>query len=156
MRLTAVSSAPETSASGTRVRDRKRQRKFRKYTIGVAKSDPFSIRLSKVTDDLVSQEALRTRRYAASPSGAPTGTGARGNWERRSMSGRSFAPPARRAHPSSQAMADTTDLSDAQVRLALAHAAEFPDEIDDAIAEAERPLAELQLEFPTLDTVSAE
>jgi hypothetical protein len=44
-------------------------------------------------------------------------------------------------------MAAKTDLSEAQVRLALAYYEEFPEEIDEAIREAQVPLRQLQRRF---------
>ena len=52
-------------------------------------------------------------------------------------------------------MAAATDLAEPQIRLALAYSAEFPEEIDAAIAENERPLAELQQRYPTIETIDA-
>ena len=59
---------------------------------------------------------------------------------------------ASRRFASPQKMAANTDLSEPQVRLALAYHQEFPQEIDEAIREAETPLRELQRNFPTIDT----
>jgi len=52
---------------------------------------------------------------------------------------RSFASP--------QEMAAKTDLSEAQVRLALTYYEEFPEEIDEAIREAQTRLRQLQRRF---------
>jgi len=51
-------------------------------------------------------------------------------------------------------MAAKTDLSERQIRLALAYGARFPDEIDDAVARGRRPLEELRADFPTVVVVS--
>jgi hypothetical protein len=51
-------------------------------------------------------------------------------------------------------MAGATDLTEPQIRLALADYSEFPEEVDAAIAENERPLAELQRQYPTIDTIA--
>jgi uncharacterized protein (DUF433 family) len=63
---------------------------------------------------------------------------------------------ASRSFESAEAMAAATDLTEPHVRLALAYYAEYPEEIDAAIAENERPLAELQREYPAIATISAE
>lgn len=103
---------------------------------------------------MLADEALRTRRFP--------GLAFRGSdWNRRPWvigtaldvweivaASRSFASPLE--------MAAKTDLSESQIRLALAYYEEFPEEIDDAIRESETPLARLQREFPTIDTVIAE
>lgn len=136
------------------------------------KSEPFSIRLSKATDELVSQEARRTRRSkgvvveALAEEALRTrrfpGLAFRGSdWNRRPWligtaldvweivaASRSFASP--------QEMAAKTDLTEREVRLAVAYREEFPEEIDEAVRESERPVEQLRREFPTIDTVSVE
>jgi uncharacterized protein (DUF433 family) len=62
---------------------------------------------------------------------------------------------ASRSYDTASEMASATDLTEPQIRLALAYYAEFPQEIDAAIAENERPLAELQRQYPTIDTIAA-
>jgi hypothetical protein len=136
------------------------------------KSEPFSMRLSQVTDDLVSQEARRTRRSKGAvveslaeealrarrfPGVAFRGT----DWNRRPwVIGTALdvweIAAAARGFESARAMAGATDLTEAQVRLALAYHREFPHEIDAAIAENERELEDLQREYPTVDTVTIE
>ncbi|MGI8622762.1 MAG: hypothetical protein ACR2NB_04555 [Solirubrobacteraceae bacterium] len=134
------------------------------------KSEPFSMRLSRVTDELIAQEARRTRRSKGAvveslaeealrarrfPGIAFRGT----DWNRRPWvigtaldvweivaASRGFASP--------QDMEAETDLTEAQVRRALAYHQEFPDEIDEAIADNERPLDQLRRAYPTVDTVS--
>ena len=59
---------------------------------------------------------------------------------------RRFAPPS--------AMAAATDLTEPQIRVALAYYAEFTEEIDAAVAENERSLAEFQRQYPTVDTIA--
>lgn len=129
------------------------------------------MRLSKDTDQLIAAEARRTRRSkgAVVESLAEEalrtrrfpGIAFRGSdWNRRPWvigtaldvweivaASRSFAP---------RRMAAETDLTDAQVRLALAYRQEFPDEIDEAIAENERALEQLQREYPTFDTLTVD
>jgi hypothetical protein len=51
-------------------------------------------------------------------------------------------------------MAAATDLTEPQIRVALACYAEFTEEIDAAIADNERPLAEFQRQYPTIDTIA--
>jgi len=134
------------------------------------KAQPFSMRLSSVTDEIVGREARRTRRTKGAVVEALAeealrarrfaGIAFRGAdsdrrpwvigtaldvWEV-AAAARSFASPA--------AMAEATDLTEAQIRLALAYHAEYPEEIDAAIADNERPLAELQREFPAIATIS--
>ena len=136
------------------------------------KSEPFSMRLSRLTDELVTQEARRTRRSkgAVVESLAEEalrtrrfpGIAFRGaDWSRRPwVIGTALDVweiiAASRRFDSAQEMAGETDLSEAQVRLALAYYEEFPDEIDEAIRDNERPLEQLRREFPTIDTLSVE
>lgn len=136
------------------------------------KSEPFSIRLSQTTDELVSQEARRTRRSKGAVVGALAdealrtrrfpGLAFRGSdWNRRPWvigtaldvweivgASRGFASPGE--------MAAETDLTEAQVRLAMAYHEELPEEIDEAIRENARPLHRLRREFPTIGTVTVE
>lgn len=136
------------------------------------KSQPFSIRLSPLTDELVTREARRTRRSKgaviemladeALRTRRFPGLAFRGSdWNRRPWvigtaldvweivaASRRFASP--------QEMAAKTDLSEPQIRLALAYYEESPEEIDEAIRESERPLARLQRDFPTIDTMTAD
>jgi len=138
----------------------------------MAKSQPFSIRLSPLTDELVTREAQRTRRSKGAVVELLTeealrtrrfsGIAFRGSdWNRRPWvigtaldvweivaASRRFASP--------QEMAASTDLSEPQVRLALAYNAEFPEEIDEAIREAQTPLRQLQRQFPAIDTLIAD
>jgi hypothetical protein len=136
------------------------------------KSEPFSMRLSLVTDELITHEARRTRRSKGAvveslaeealrtrrfPGVAFRGT----DWNRRAwVIGTALdvweIVAASHGFDSPQHMAAQTDVTEAQVRLALAYHGEFPDEIDDAIAENERPLEQLRREYPTIDTLAAE
>src|ERR1700739_3808277 len=123
------------------------------------KAAPFSMRLSDVTDQLVSEEArrarrtkgavveglaeeaLRTRRFA--------GIAFRGSdWNRRPwVIGTALdiweIVAAARADGPAGARAGATDLTEPQIRVALAYYAEFAEEIDAAIAENERSLPEV-------------
>ena len=138
----------------------------------MAKSEPFSIRLSALTDELINREAQRTRRSkgAVVEMLAEEALGTRrfpgiafrgSDWNRRPWvigtaldvweivaASRRFASP--------EEMAAATDLDEPQVRLALAYYREFPEEIDAAIRESETPLARLQREYPTIATITAE
>src|SRR5437016_14526998 len=126
------------------------------------KSEPFSMRLSRATDDLIAQEARRTRRSKGAVVEALAeealrtrrfpGIAFRGaDWNRRPwVIGTALDAweivGASRGFESAAKMAAKTDLTEAQISLALAYYAEFPEEIDEAIAENERPLAELRRE----------
>jgi hypothetical protein len=52
-------------------------------------------------------------------------------------------------------MVRETVISEAQLHLALAYYERFPEEIDAAIAEDRRPLADLRAEFPTINVLIA-
>lgn len=136
------------------------------------KSEPFSIRLSRVTDELVSQEAGRTRRSkGAVVEGLAEealrtrrfpGIAFRGaDWSRRPwLLGTALdvweVVAASRSFDSAEEMAAKSDLSEPRVRLALAYREEFPEEIDEAIRDSERPLEQLRREFPAIDVVTAD
>ena len=137
----------------------------------MGKAAPFSMRLSDITDQLVSEEAKRTRRTKGAVVEALTeealrtrrfpGIAFRGSdWNRRPwVIGTALdvweIVAASRSYCSPGEMVAATDLTEPQIRLALAYYAEFPEEIDAAIAENERPLAELQRQYPTIDTIDA-
>lgn len=135
-----------------------------------SKSDPFSMRLSRVTDELVAREARRTRRSKGAvveslaeealrarrfPGIAFRGT----DWNRRpwvigtALDVWEIIASARGLHSPGD-LAKATDLSEAQARLALAYYEEFPQDVDDALAENSRPLDELRREHPTIDTLA--
>jgi uncharacterized protein (DUF433 family) len=134
------------------------------------KAAPFSMRLSDVTDQLVSEEARRTRRTkGAVVEGLAEealrtrrfpGIAFRGSdWNRRPwVIGTALDVweiiAASRAYRTPSEMAAATDLAEPQIRLALAYYSEFPGEVNAAIAENERPLAELQRQYPTVDTIA--
>lgn len=138
----------------------------------MSKSQPFSVRLSPHTDEQVTREARRTRRSKgavlemlvdeALRTRRFPGVAFRGaDWSRRAwVIGTGLdvweIVAASRPFDSPRGMAAGTDLSERQIRLALAYYDEFPEEIDDAIRESETPLAQLQREFPTIDTIEAE
>jgi uncharacterized protein (DUF433 family) len=128
------------------------------------------MRLSELTDRLVSEEARRTRRTKGAVVEALTeealrtrrfpGIAFRGNdWNRRPwVIGTALdvweIAAASRAYGTASEMAAATDLTEPQIRLALAYYAEFPDEVNATIAENEQPLAELQRQYPTIDTIA--
>lgn len=130
------------------------------------------MRLSSRADELISREARRTRRSkgAVVESLADEalrtrrfpGLAFRGSdWNRRPwVIGTALdvweIVAASRGFESAEEMAAKTDLTEPQVRLALAYHEEFPEEVDDAIAENERSVGELGAEFPTIDTVSVD
>ena len=136
----------------------------------MAKAAPFSMRLSDLTDRLVSEEAKRTRRTkgaiveALAEEALRTrrfpGIAFRGSdWNRRPWVIGSALDvweivAASRAYGTPGEMAAATDLAEPQIRLALAYYSEVPEEVNAAIAENERPLAELQRRYPTVDTIA--
>jgi uncharacterized protein (DUF433 family) len=127
------------------------------------------MRLSDVTDRLVSEEAKRTRRTKGAVVEALAeealrtrrfpGIAFRGSdWNRRPwVIGTALdvweIVAASRSHETPGEVAAATDLTEAQIRLALAYYTEFPHEIAATIAENERPLAQLQRQYPTIDTI---
>ena len=138
----------------------------------MAKSRPFSIRLSRHTDELVTREARRTRRSKGAVVEMLTeealrtrrfpGIAFRGaDWNRRPwVIGTGLdvweIVAASRAFGSPQEMAARTDLGEPHIRLALAYYEELAPEIDEAIRENEAPLSQLQREFPTIHTFTAD
>ena len=134
------------------------------------KAAPFSMRLSDRTDQLVTAEAKRIRR----PKGAVVealaeealqtrrfpGIAFRGSdWNRRPwVLGTALdvweIVAASRSYRTPSEMAAATDLTEPQIRLALAYYNEVSEEVDAAIAESQRPLAELQRQYPTIDTIA--
>ena len=136
----------------------------------MAKAAPFSMRLSDTTDRLVSEEARRTRRTKGAVVEALAeealrarrfpGIAFRGSdWNRRPwVIGTALdvweIVAASRSYGTPSEMAAATDVTEPQIRLALAYYTEFPEEVDAAITENGRPLAELQRQYPTIDTVA--
>ena len=128
------------------------------------------MRLSDVTAQLVSEEARRTRRTkGAVVEGLAEealrtrrfpGIAFRGSdWNRRPwVIGTALdiweIVAATRAYRTPEEMAAATDLTEPQIRVALAYYAEFAEEIDAAFAENERSLAEFQGQYPTIDTIA--
>lgn len=134
------------------------------------KSQPFSIRLSRTTDELITREAERTRRSKGAVVEALAeealrtrrfpGIAFRGaDWNRRPwLIGTALdvweVVRAMRDFASPREMAADTELTEPQIRLALAYHEEHPEEIDAAIRDSERPLEELRREFPAIDTIT--
>ena len=131
------------------------------------KSKPFSIRISAGTDELITAEAQRTHRSKgtvieglaeeALRTRMFPGIAFRGeDWGRRPwVIGTAFdvwqIVDAHRDVGSVEAMVAEGNLSERQVRLALAYHERFPEEIEEAIAANRRPLAELRAEYPFID-----
>ena len=130
------------------------------------------MRLSPATDELIVREARRTRRSK----GAVVEALAEEALRARRFAGLAFrgadsdrrpwvigtaldvweVVAASRSFESPAAMAAATDLTEPQIRLALAYHGEYPDEVDAAVADNECPLAELRREFPAIATISVE
>ena len=135
----------------------------------MSKSEPFSLRLSAELDRAVSEEAKRTRRSkgavveALAEEALKTrlfpGVAFRGvDWERRaSVIGTALdvweVVDAAEGFSSPSDMAAKTDLSERQVRVALAYYQRFPAEVDEAIARNRRSVEELRADFPTIEVV---
>jgi uncharacterized protein (DUF433 family) len=122
------------------------------------------MRISKSMETLVENEARRTGRSKGAivealadealrmrlfPGIAFRGT----DWDRRAwVMGTAFdvwqLVEAHRDIGSVDSMAEDGSASDRQIRLALAYYKQFPEEIDQAIAENRRPLDQLEREFP--------
>jgi uncharacterized protein (DUF433 family) len=136
----------------------------------VAKSEPFSLRLSPAVEALVSDEAKRTRRSkgavveALATEALKTrlfpGIAFRGvDWERRAwVIGTALDVweiiAAYQDFATIEEMAARTDLSERQIRLSMAYYERFPAEIDDAIGRNRMSLEELRAAFPSIDTAS--
>lgn len=128
------------------------------------KSAPFSMRISKSLEALVESEARRTGRSKGAvvealadealrmrlfPGIAFRGT----DWDRRAwVIGTAFdvwqVVEAYQDIGSVERMAEGGSVSERQIRLALAYYGQFPEEIDEAIAENRRPIEQLEREFP--------
>lgn len=135
----------------------------------VTKGAPFSIRLSKPTDRYVAEEARRTKRSKSAIVEALTEEAAR----MRRFPGIAFRGDegcrdawvigtaldvwqiieAYRDFDSIERMLAETDLCERHLRLALAYAEAYPDEIEQALAENRRPIEELHEFYPFLRIV---
>jgi hypothetical protein len=135
-----------------------------------AKSKPFSIRISAGTEELIAAEARRTHRSKGAVVEALAeealrtrifpGIAFRGDdFDRRAwVIGTAFdvwqAIDAHRYFGSVEAMVAEGNLSERQIRLALAYYERFPEEIDEAIAQNRRPLTQLRSEYPFIEAHS--
>jgi hypothetical protein len=129
-----------------------------------AKSKPLSIRISAGTEKLIAAEARRTHRSKGAVVEALAeealrtrifpGIAFRGeDFDRRPwVIGTAFdvwqVIDAHRDLGSVEAMVAEGNLSERQIRLALAYYERFPEEIEEAIAQNRRPLAELRAAYP--------
>lgn len=134
------------------------------------KSQPFTLRLSASLDAFVTEEARRTRRSKAVVVEALAeealrcrlfpGIAFRGpDWERRPwVIGTALdvweIVRAYQDFDSVDRMLEETDLTESQLRLALAYYDRFPEEIDAAIADSRRSLDALHGAFPTFEILS--
>lgn len=128
------------------------------------KSKPFSVRISAGTEELIAAEARRTHRSkGAVIEGLANealrarmfpGIAFRGDdWDRRPwVIGTSMdvwqIVDAHRDLGSVEKMVAEGSLGERQIRLALAYHERFPEEIDEAIAQNRRSLAELAAAYP--------
>jgi uncharacterized protein (DUF433 family) len=130
------------------------------------------MRISKRLEALVDREARRTGRSRGAvvetlaeealrmrlvPGVAFRGT----DWERRAwVIGTALdvwqIVEAHRDIGSIEQMAKGGSASERQIRLALTYYEQFPDEIDEAIAENRRPIGQLEREFPFIATIRAQ
>jgi uncharacterized protein (DUF433 family) len=104
--------------------------------------------------EALADEALRMRLF---PGIAFRGT----DWDRRAwVMGTAFdvwqIVEAYQDIGSVERMADDGSASERQIGLALAYYKQFPDEIDEAIAEDKRPLEQLEREFPFIAVSSVD
>lgn len=135
------------------------------------KGQPFSVRLEEETERLVEAEARRTRRSKSAVVEAFTeeaararrfpGVAFRGDDARRRAwvigSGLDVWEVAQMVEEfgSTNKLVAETQLTPAQVRLALAYRDAYPAEVDEAIAENRRPLDELRTLYPFIEVVEA-
>ena len=137
----------------------------------MVKGQPFSVRLEDETERLVEAEARRTRRSKSAVVEAFTeeaararrfpGIAFRGDDARRRSwvigSGLDVWEIAQMVQDfgSVKKLVTETDLTPAQVRLALAYCEAYPSEVDEAIADNRRPLDELRTLFPFIEVAEA-
>lgn len=135
------------------------------------KGQPFSVRLGEETERLVEAEARRTRRSKSAVVEAFTeeaararrfpGIAFRGDDVRRRAwmigSGLDVWEIAQMVDEfgSTKKLVTETQLTPAQVRLAVAYRDAYPAEIDAAIADNRRPLDEIRSLFPFIEVVEA-
>ncbi len=137
----------------------------------MVKGQPFSVRLEEETERLVEAEARRTRRSKSAVVEAFTeeaarvrrfpGIAFRGDDARRRAwvigSGLDVWEIAQMVEEfgSTKKLVTETQLTPAQVRLALAYRDAYPAEVNEAIADNRRPLDELRTLFPFIEVVDA-
>lgn len=135
------------------------------------KGQPFSVRLEEETERLVEAEARRTRRSKSAVVEAFTeeaarvrrfpGIAFRGDDARRRAwvigSGLDVWEIAQMAEEfgSTDELVAASQLTPAQVRLALAYRDAYRVEVDEAVADNRRPLDELRTLFPFVEVVDA-
>ncbi len=133
-----------------------------------AKSKPLSVRLSAETEALITVEAERTKRSKgavleslaneALKMRAFPGIAFRGeDWDRRPwVIGTAFdvwqVVEAFRDFGSVEKMAAEGNLSERQIRIAIAYAERYPAEIEEAVAQNRRSLEELRATYPFVET----
>lgn len=137
----------------------------------MAKGQPFSVRLDDRTEKLVEAEARRTRRTKSAVVEAFTEETAR----TRRFPGIAFrGDDARRRSwvigsgldvweviqmledfGSPEALVADTTLSPAQVRLAIAYRDAYPEEVEEAIADNRRPIADAGVLYPFIEVAGA-
>jgi uncharacterized protein (DUF433 family) len=133
----------------------------------VPKGEPFSVRFTGPTDRMVEEEARRTRRSKSAIVEALTDEAIRV----RRFAGIGFRgeDAARRAwvigsgldvweiiqmlddFGSIERLADETQLTERQVRLAIAYRDSYPEEITEAVGENRRTVAELRELYPFIE-----
>lgn len=138
-----------------------------------SKSAPFSLRLSRDTDRLVTAEARRTRRSKGSiveglaeealKARLIPGIAFRGDdYDRRawligtSLDVWQIVEAYQDFGSSFDRTVAETDLTERQLRTALGYYERFPHDVDDFIALNRRPLAELRAEFPQADVIAVD
>jgi uncharacterized protein (DUF433 family) len=138
-----------------------------------SKSAPFSLRLSRETDRLVTAEAKRTKRSKgtiveglaeeALKARLVPGIAFRGDdYERRawligtSLDVWQIIEAYQDLASSFDRTVAETDLTERQLRTALSYYEQFPHDVDDLIAMNRRPLAELRTAFPHADVITVD
>jgi|SRR5579863_3114976 uncharacterized protein (DUF433 family) len=135
------------------------------------KGQPFSVRLQEETERLVEAEARRTRRTKSAVVESFTEETARV----RRFPGIAYRGDDARRRPwvigtgldvweivhmwedfgSTEVLVAETELSPAQVRIALAYRDAYPDEIAEAIIENQRPIDDVRVLFPFVAVADA-
>jgi uncharacterized protein (DUF433 family) len=138
-----------------------------------SKSAPFSLRLSRETDRLVTSEARRTKRSKGSiveglaeealKARLVPGIAFRGDdHERRawligtSLDVWQIIEAYQDFGSSFERTVAETDLTERQLRTALSYYERFPHDVDDFIAMNRRPIADLRADFPHADVIAVD